>query len=118
MTLPAEVQQQQQPQLQTPIVAQVLIKSWFNHLLFDKEKYSVSYRYWQNSESPIITVSLYLQLQTLVYFSFINTVETLLSETKEDESIFDLQNFGQKLILNFKVKQFRKLKNVVIKPLK
>lgn len=40
VTIPTEVQQQQQPQLQTPIVAQVLI-SCFYHLLFDKEKYSV-----------------------------------------------------------------------------
>lgn len=35
VTIPTEVQQQQQPQLQTPIVAQVLIRSYFYHLLFD-----------------------------------------------------------------------------------
>lgn len=72
VTIPTEVQQQQQqPQLQTPIVAQVLIRSCFYHFLFDKEKYSVSYIYWQNSKSPIFTVSLYLQHQTLVYCLFI-----------------------------------------------
>lgn len=38
VTIPTEVQQQQQqPQLQTPIVAQVLIRSCFYHFLFDKE---------------------------------------------------------------------------------
>lgn len=46
-------------------------KKLFYHFLFDKEKYSVSYIYWQNSKSP---VSLHLQHQTLVYCLFINTV--------------------------------------------
>lgn len=74
VTIPTEVQQQQQPQLQTPIVAQVLIRSCFYHFSFDKEKYSVSYRYCQISKSPIFTVSLHLQHQTLVNFLFIITV--------------------------------------------
>lgn len=74
VTIPTEVQQQQQPQLQTPIVAQVLLRSCFYHFLFDKEKYSVSYRYCQISKSPILTVSLHFQHQTLVNFLFIITV--------------------------------------------